>query len=369
MKKQTVSLLLSVLAMFSLASCSEQGKKDSGTQDSASTSEKAAVTYVDYNVTLNDVRGKAIEGATLSITVDGKAQTADTDETGLAVFYDTPAGDYTVTATLPDSYKGYSLEDKCVLNAKKTDYTFAAVPVISSDALTSADLVYTSGSTKYAYKVGSVIHDFSFTDVTTDTEYTFTDLLKEYDCVCFDFFYADCYWCQQQYPVMTGALGSYYTGQGDTDVTYQEKVCVIGVDTMAPDYTDDEWTSLATSYYNDADYKASIAKALNVSEDKLTVAQVKDYIQANLGDSVDTIKSVKSTYHLPYLMAKDIRIGTTTSGSSILISNAFNIAGTPSLVAIDRYGLVAVSEAGYNKEEKHFTTIFDHLLDPDYVPD
>jgi predicted small lipoprotein YifL len=373
MKKQTVSLLLSVLAMFSLASCGEKGKNDSGTSDSANTSEKASVTYVDYNVTLNDIRGKAIEGAALSIMVNGEAQTADTDETGLAVFYDTPAGNYTVTATLPDSYRGYSLEDKCVLTAKKTDYTFKAVPVISSDALTSSDLIYTYTSTygtnKYAYKEGDVIHDFSFTDVVTEKEYKITDLLKEYDCVCFDFFYAACPWCIRQYPVMTAALSENYTGQGDTDVTYQEKVCVIGIDTLTPDYTDDEWTALATSYYNNASTKKTIAENMGVSEDKVTVDSIKTYLQTEYFDTVDDIKSVKSTYHLPYLMSKDVRVGTTTSGSPILCSDAFNITGDPSFVAIDRYGLVAVSEAGYNGQESHFTTIFDKLLDPDYVPD
>ena len=369
------ALLLSLLSFVMLASCKETKTNTSGNPSlagSGSSDTATVVSHHDYNLTLTTKKGKVVSDASITLTdADGNRNTESTDEEGLAVFYDFPVGEYTIAVTLPDGYDNWLLSETTLkLTDDKTDISLVLDPKISemsSAALTESDMVMQSDGNSYAYVKGSQVHDFSFTDVSSDTETTYTlkGLLEKYDVVVFDFFYKNCSYCNLEYPVIKQALNSNYTKEGDTDVYYSEKVCFVGFDTLVPDYTDSDWTYIGNMYYNNATYKSQIASAMGVDASTLTVDQIVTYIKSRY-ETVDDIKSVKTNYSLPYSLCKDAAVG--KANTTITLSDAFGITGTPTTVAIDRYGYVANIDVGYVSDATIFTNMFDSLLGKNYVP-
>lgn len=210
MKKNFKYLLVFVLVMviaFSamlLVACKNNNNNDNPPVNTSD--------YVDYTITVTRNSGQPFGGANVLLyPQDGsRPYFATANANGTAVI-SAPKADYTVKFT--NIVEGYKADDNYVLLADETMKVFEL----------GASLL-PSGITKdTSYTIGSVMNDFSFTDV-YGQEYTLSELFQTKKVVLLNFWYIGCYWCGYEFPAMASAYGQ-----------YAEDVAVIAFDTDPED--------------------------------------------------------------------------------------------------------------------------------------
>ncbi len=217
-----------------------------------------------YSVSITTKGGMALSGVDIEI-YDGDTAVGygTTNENGVATVSLTKKNGYTaVVSKLPDGY---------VAEESKASFlgTNASITV-SSD-------VIKDGTSPSSYKLGDVMHDFTYT--TSDgKEITLSESLKEKDMFLLNFWYDGCTWCSYEMP--------------DMSLAYTENIDFMEILALSPQ------------------------------------------------DDNEAIEDYKKTYEggLSFPMGYD---------EDRTLVDAFAIAGYPTTVVIDRYGVVCLKVEGY----------------------
>lgn len=110
------------------------------------------------------------------------------------------------------------------------------------------------------------------------------------------------------------------------------------------------WYSTCGPCVNEFPYMQS---AYEKYQDDIEVIALNNYS----GDNENSVRDFKDTMGLTFPMAKDYsRLG-----------SAFNLAGYPTSIMIDRYGTICLIEVGGLTSEKPFISMFDHFTSDNYV--
>lgn len=152
---------------------------------------------VNYTITVQRNTGHPFANATVLLyPKDGsRPYFATADDSGTAVIV-APKDDYTVK--FANIVEGYKAEGDYTISANETKKTFKL----------DAEVIPTPAPKNTTYEVGSVFHDFSFTDV-FGYEYSLSKLLKSKKAVLLNFWYIDCTWCDYEFPDMKAVYESY----------------------------------------------------------------------------------------------------------------------------------------------------------------
>ncbi len=241
---------------------------------------------VSYTIRVQSAGGIALEKATVAIYADEALQDLEnfgmTNADGIITVDLPQSGTYrAVITTLPE---GYTAEASYALTG--TDTTIS----IASSVIPDTDI------TGVNYKLGSIMHDFTYTDHEGNV-YQLSELLKEKKAVVLNFWATWCGPCVSEFPAMSAA---YENHKGSIEIL-----------ALDPD----------------------------------------------LEDTVEDIAQYKADSQIPFPMIKD---------SSVLASSAFAIAGYPTTVVIDRYGMICFIYSGALPNEAAFDNIFSHFSADDY---
>lgn len=181
-----VFAIVLVCAIFTLVACNHTDtNKNNGDGD------------IEYTITVQRSSGHAFAGATVLLyPQDGsRPYFATADSNGTAKIT-APKDTYTVKFT--NIVKGYKADDNYTISASENVKTFKL----------DAELISTPATKETSYQLGSVLNDFSFTDV-WGYDYTLSELLKEKKAVVFNFWYIGCSVCATEFPGMKNAYKNY----------------------------------------------------------------------------------------------------------------------------------------------------------------
>ena len=138
---------------------------------------------------LNGVRVRALKGETAvksGISINGKVE------------LNMPLDEYTLEFTnLPE---GYFIPEGASYKTSATDNKYTAI--------FESKVIETTAPSGYLYKVGSVMHDFSFSETEGGT-YTLSELLEDKKAVMLNFWYRGCGPCRAEFPAIETAYQSY----------------------------------------------------------------------------------------------------------------------------------------------------------------
>ncbi|MBQ8415788.1 MAG: TlpA family protein disulfide reductase, partial [Clostridia bacterium] len=294
-----LSLLLALLMLLiplcgALASCSTPNTGD-GTETTSGDGSNPddPNTPIDYKVIVKSAGGRYLPDITVKVHTEENGYIVTdpivTDESGTAVFSLKRSDDYYVAlGTVPDGYT----------YAERYEFIGSVCEITLSSFVIDEKVEYTTGM----YKLGSVVHDFTFEDV-DGNEYVLSKILKEKDCVLLNFWYVNCNFCRDEFPLLDEAYLSYF----------------------------DDVEVLALNNYGD------------------TVSEIKEFRdKSNLA-----LPMVYDTTSLMYAFITQAQI----DGNQV---------GYPISVVIDRYGVVSMIEIGAILDDSGFSTIFKHFTEDDY---
>lgn len=92
----------------------------------------------------------------------------------------------------------------------------------------SASLLQTPATEETRYGLGSVMHDFTLTDVMTDQTLTLSELLREKKGVVLNFWYVDCMYCGMEFPELEAIHKRYGSEIAIISVNASARLCEIG---------------------------------------------------------------------------------------------------------------------------------------------
>ena len=153
-----------------------------------------------YSVHINTVGGMDLSGITVKIHTEENGYIVTdpiaTDSTGTAVFT-LPRSDqyYVALTTVPE---GYSYE-------ARYDFDGSVCEITLRSSVIEEAVEYEDGM----YKLGSVMHDFEYTDIDGNT-YVLSEILEEKKCVLLNFWYTTCTYCIQEFPLLDAAYLAYF---------------------------------------------------------------------------------------------------------------------------------------------------------------
>lgn len=181
---------------------------------------------IDYTITVQRSSGQPFAGANVQLyPKDGsRPYFAQADANGTAVI-NAPKDEYTVKFT--NIVNGYKGDDNYKISDSEPTKTFKL----------NAELISTPATKETSYELGSVLNDFSFTDV-FGYDYKLSDLLKEKKAVVFNFWFINCYWCGVEFPEMKNAY-----------LEYSDDIAVIAFNTEYKDTTE-QVINYATAQYD-----------------------------------------------------------------------------------------------------------------------
>ena len=184
MRKIVRTLLVSVmlvLAAIGIAACTPQNDGD-----------------VTYSISVQSAGGSAISNVTVRLLKDGEVQGASfTDEEGVAEI-SAPGDVYTIE--LSNIPTGYNVEQEYVTDAQGSPVTIRLVSSIIKDEMPAGNI----------YTVGSVMYDFTYTEVETGETKTLSQLLADgKEMILLNFWYVGCTWCDVEFPLMQEAYEDY----------------------------------------------------------------------------------------------------------------------------------------------------------------
>lgn len=119
-----------------------------------------------------------------------------------------PLGTYTVElSNLPEGYTQAECE---------TNFTeFNADGSLVCNIPLTGNLITEAASSDTKYSVGSVMHDFTYTDAVSGETVKLSELLKAKKCVILSFWYADCYYCGLEMPELVQVYKHYGGANGE----------------------------------------------------------------------------------------------------------------------------------------------------------
>ncbi len=173
------NLILSVFTLMSLIAFS--GCEDKNTSSNIPT--------VDYEISLKSISGNRLMDVTIEFYEnDTIIESVVTDYIGVAEIT-LPAKEYVVEFTnLP---KGIYYTDEYKVDGKGGDITFEVLSkVIEEEAPENT-----------SYKKGSVMYDFTFTDL-DGKNHSLAKTLEKKKLVILNFWYIDCYYCVKEFPIL-----------------------------------------------------------------------------------------------------------------------------------------------------------------------
>lgn len=149
---------------------------------------------IKYTVTLERSGGDPFN-QTLIMATGPKMTYGRTDADGVWTFTG-PKGTYTLEFDVPEGYVGthesYKIDDKTP----------------SKKFTLSASLISDAAPASQSYTIGSVMHDFTFTD-TQGRQNSLSKIFENKKAVLLNFWFVNCSWCIQEFPGMQAAYTEY----------------------------------------------------------------------------------------------------------------------------------------------------------------
>lgn len=243
-----------------------------------------ADTEIGYELRLVRTNGDLLTVANVSYTIY--------DENGTPLENGSGTFRNGVSGTLPLLPKNYTVKVSGYPEGYTAEESYTAVPDNTNgngntvcDIVLTASLISEPAAASTTYRQGSVMHDFSYTDVVTNETITLSELLKTKKMVVLNFWYVGCVYCAEEFPELEELYGEY----GDD-------VAIIAVN---------------ASHY------------LNMAADSLT--SIRDY---------------KTRNGYSFYFVEDPEEGA-------YLSKKFGVSGTPINYFIDGEGVVAAMVDGY----------------------
>lgn len=202
------SLLLSCIA---LESCSKPNLKGDP---------------VNYSFTIQSINGKS-RLANVEVKLYAGKYLITSGFTGANGVAEISAVPYNYTVKF-DNLADYYLKDtKFTTSKDDEDYSYIyKIPTTVRNEEMPIDKVY---------NLNEVVYDFDVTD-SEGNSFSFYDEFQKYDMFIINFFYVDCYWCQQEFPILKKAIEA-----------YEDKIGIILID-INPYDTNEYINQLKTAY-------------------------------------------------------------------------------------------------------------------------
>ncbi len=203
--KRIFALLCIAALLCTMAGCVQEDQPDSSANGTTAGTEPSLTKppvnndkKMNYVVNLKSAGGLPLGGVTVLAYADAGLTDlkgyAQTDDKGQAVLSMPAAKEYYLDVT--DAPEGYLLEESYKLTNVTTDI------VLTSQVIADTNV------SNVTYKLGSVMHDISFTDTMGKT-WKLSEVLKEKDMVLLNFWYTTCSWCVTEFPYMQSAYEAY----------------------------------------------------------------------------------------------------------------------------------------------------------------
>lgn len=240
-------LALAMAASAGLAGCAPAEPTEPATQPSGNSGSNGA-----YAVSLKTVGGMRLSGIDVYIYTDDTLSElvtfGKTDDQGLVSFTLPEKEGYAIA--LSGVPKGYDVQPSYTFRSGTAVITLQSAPV--QEDLTTA-----------SFSLGSVMYDFSLTDIDGNTV-SLSQILQEKKMAMLNFWYTGCTWCWTEFPVMAEAYAQ-----------YSDKVGIVAVDPLATDTEDSIRSTLAEKQlelpFNVARCPYAWASAFNVTGYPTTV--------------------------------------------------------------------------------------------------
>lgn len=322
MKKifKVLSILFAFACLFTLASCdskkpvdnntgdsgnndsgnndsgnNDSGNNDSGNNDSGNNGSTDS-NKLDYVVEVKSINGKPIKDCAVIFKQDGKTVKQGTTGKDGTITYNLDKNIYNVSVIPAE---GYSINS---ISSNKTDLLGSKIEVVCD-----AELISSDAPAGTVYTQGDIMYDFTLENTKGD-KFNLATLLETKKAVILNFWYADCYWCNQEFPFMQEAYSSSYKLADATTRKYSEDIAILAVNPGIDDNA--------------------------------------------------TINNIKSQYGITFDMVL----------SDKDFASYFSVTAFPTTVIIDRYGLVAEIEGGAITSALKWTDSFDTYISDEYVP-
>ena len=151
----------------------------------------------EYTITVESTSGVGVPGITVRLLKDGELQGAEFTDGNGTVTFTLPADEYTIElGNLPVGYR---------MNGTYTTDT-AGTPVTVELVSTVIEGEAPDG---HIYSLGSVMYDFTYTEVETGETKSLIELLETKRAVLLNFWYIGCTWCEVEFPLMQEAYEEY----------------------------------------------------------------------------------------------------------------------------------------------------------------
>ncbi|MGN0814200.1 MAG: TlpA family protein disulfide reductase [Candidatus Coproplasma sp.] len=153
-----------------------------------------------YKINVKSIGGLPLDGIRIAAKKNGSTLMEGISSNGVITFA-LEQGEYEleiVESSLPEGY--YIPEDKTFKTTAELANVTVAIPstIITSTAV---------GSTRYA--IGDVMHDFSFTEVSTGVRHTLSEIFSTKKAVVLNFFYTTCNPCKSEFPALQSAYDNF----------------------------------------------------------------------------------------------------------------------------------------------------------------
>ncbi len=198
------SFLMALLLLLTslggvLTSCNFPTNNEETTTSDQTEDQPGDGNAITYKVHINTAGGMDLKGITVKIHTEENGYIVTdpiaTDETGTSSFTLPRSNQYYVAlSTVPE---GYAYETRYDFNGSVCEITLTS-SVIQEEVEYEDEM----------YKLGSVMHDFEFTDVDGNT-YVLSEILEEKKCVLLNFWYTTCTYCIQEFPLLDDAYLNY----------------------------------------------------------------------------------------------------------------------------------------------------------------
>lgn len=150
----------------------------------------------DFSITVKSIHGKLLENVSVEIySGSEKVATKKTNSEGIC-YFNNERDEYSVKlSNLPS---GYYLEKEFKTNSNDSNYEITCL----------SKVIESSKPNSSVYKEGDLMYDFSVNN-TEDETIQLSKLFDKYDMVMLNFFYIDCYYCNQEFPFLEEAYNDY----------------------------------------------------------------------------------------------------------------------------------------------------------------
>lgn len=157
-----------------------------------------------YEIHLTRSNGDALSATGIGFEVyEGEEKVANgtfRNGIGIAIL---PARVYTVRLT--NCPEGYTVQDGYTTSFDE----FTTGGAIACETPISGELIETPATAQTKYSVGSVVHDFTYTDAVTGETLHLSDILNTKRGVILNFWYVNCTYCREEFPELQKLYGQY----------------------------------------------------------------------------------------------------------------------------------------------------------------